>query len=99
MGVYRFVGVECKIGDAELKTIGQKIELPDEQATDLIRHPRGAAIIPDDEFSAIGFTDAELQRYGRKGSQVNAPAEFKDKIEQARQVLVDLRQRYQEEIA
>lgn len=78
---YRFVGAESTVGDVQLKRFGQKIELTEEEAHNAILG--GAAVIPDAEFEALGFTDQELAKFPHVGQQVLAPVAFKDKKHKA----------------
>lgn len=71
----RFLGSECSIGDyPRLESFGQTIELDEALAADAIRG--GAALLPDAQFDALGFTDSELSDYGISASHQFAPAEF-----------------------
>ncbi len=69
MSQYRFVGAYCEIGvdgsEAKLETFGQKVELSDELAKDVIGTDAagGAAIVPEAMFDEIGFTEQELSLY------------------------------------
>lgn len=78
MNAYRFVGSACVLwGIAEFSTFGQRIELPEHTASEAIRG--GAALVPEEEFEAIGFTADELKNFAFPGQQVNAPEPFKTK--------------------
>lgn len=74
----RFLGTECTIGDhPSLKTFGQVIELDETLALEAIAG--GAALIPEAEFAALGFTADELREYAQPGLHQFAPPTFLDK--------------------
>lgn len=73
---YRFVGSACAIwGVAELSKFGQRIELLDEVAENVILG--GAALITEEDFNVIGFSTDELTDFAFPGQRVNAPEDFK----------------------
>jgi hypothetical protein len=77
MANYRFVGdhVDLFSPSIALRRFGQKVELDDA----LAKHAAlgGAQLIPEAEFDAIGFTDAELLKYPSAISHMKAPEDFK----------------------
>lgn len=67
--IYRFVGAHCEIGGrAKLVGLGQEIDLPESLAQDVVAG--GGAIIPDDVFLSIGFSESDLERYRDTGARV-----------------------------
>lgn len=75
---YRNLGSETDIGHVQLRRLGQAVELDDILATEAIQG--GACILPAADFDVLGFTDEELKMYATPGSQINAPAAFKEKL-------------------
>lgn len=78
---FRNVGSETDIGHAELRKLGQPVELDEALALEALRG--GACVLPAAEFEAIGFTEDELRKYATPGAQIKAPPEFKDKLKAA----------------
>ena len=64
-----------------LDKLGATVEANEDEATDWMRG--GAALLTEDEFKGIGFTEDELKTYDYPGKQVNAPQDFKDKQKKA----------------
>lgn len=89
MSTYRFVGVSACIGSRELTQFGQKILLTDEQYATAVAG--GAALISDEKFQEIGFTDDELRRYAFTGSWSRATSEFQEKRAAAVAALYEIR--------
>jgi hypothetical protein len=79
MSVYRFVGTYCEIWDTEFKftRFGQKVEMPDALAKEA--KTQGAALVPEDQFSTIGFSEDELKAYRDHSAHRNAPESFLNK--------------------
>lgn len=83
----RFIGDRCEIGGHPLlDRFGQTIDLPVPLARDLILGGGSAAgwagasaLLPDDRFQAVGFTDVDLKDFSMPGSHADAPVEFKNK--------------------
>ena len=69
----------------------QKTQFSDEQYTQLVK--ANVALIPLDEYEAIGFTPEELAAYGPGGRQSLSPGDFQEKLGKARQVFLDIRAR------
>lgn len=89
---FRFVGTTCAIGDiAGLREFGEAVDLDATLAADIIGHPRGAALLPEATFAAIGFTADELSEFATPGSHADAPAAFLAKKSAALIALNDLR--------
>jgi hypothetical protein len=59
------------------ETLGQKFDLSDELAKSAILS--GACLLPEDKFTAIGFTADELAKYSNAVRQASAPASFHEK--------------------
>ena len=79
MNQYVFVGLECEIGDiARLDRFGQSIELADGMAANVAKG--NGAIIPAEDFGAIGFTADELKLYAMPVTRQNAPDETRAKF-------------------
>jgi hypothetical protein len=80
---YIFVGSlpSHMLGVVSFKQFGQAVELEGEQARDLSLG--GAAIARAEDFSAIGFTQQELAKFGAFGAHSNAPEEFVAKQKRA----------------
>ena len=57
-----------------LDKLGAKVEATDDEATDWMRG--GCALLTEDEFKSVGFTDDELKDYDYPGKQFNAPQEI-----------------------
>lgn len=76
---YRFIGTTAQIaGVADLKTLGQSVELSEDLFRDAVLG--GCPLLPAEEFDALGFTAEELKRYGDAYGREHAPAEFFDKL-------------------
>lgn len=79
MEQYCFVGAESEIGGvAKLSRIGQTIALSDDAARNAI--VGGCAIIPQESFNEIGFTQEELKKYGTQSGRIDAPEDFNAKV-------------------
>lgn len=77
--IYNFLGTSAQIaGVADLKTLGQKVELSETLYRDVILG--GCSLLAAEEFAALEFTADELKRYGDAYGRDNAPAEFFDKL-------------------
>ncbi|CAB4130888.1 hypothetical protein UFOVP130_42 [uncultured Caudovirales phage] len=92
MSEFRFVGSYCEIdgGRIKLEQFGQRVELPDNVAEIVVRG--NGAIIPEDQFTAIGFTDQELVDYAFPGQRAGAPEEFRERVKAAHIAFHDYRQ-------
>lgn len=89
-----FCGSQSVIGGVvELKAFGQRVELEESIARDAI--VGGCSLLPAEEFDAIGFTDAELKRFGDVHARASAPAEFVDKMRLAWGRVADMRAEYE----
>ena len=89
---YRFVGSNSDIGDSiRLIRFGQSVELSDEQARNAVLG--GCALVPDEAFTEIGFTNAELTSFASVGSHERAPADFLDRKKRALLAAHELRER------
>lgn len=79
---YAFVGASCVIrGIADLKTLGQRVELADDVAKGIIIG--GAALLPAAQFDKLGFTTEELQKYNTPERRMGAPDPFNLKYRKA----------------
>src|SRR5690349_17634485 len=74
---YVFIGAFSQAPDSNIKLtrFGQRVELPADIAADTT-HPRGLPCIPAEAFDKLGFTEAELKKYGVSDTHEKAPAEF-----------------------
>lgn len=82
MATYIFVGgSDSMCGGTAMKTFGQAIDLTQEQADQAMRG--GCALLPADQFKALGFTPEELKKYPTAGFQSNAPKPFLEKRQNA----------------
>ena len=89
---FRFIGTSCAIGDvADLREFGEAVDLDATLAAQIIGHPRGAALLPEYAFEAIGFTAEELSQYCTPGSHTDAPPAFQQKKQEALIALHKLR--------
>ncbi len=61
MATYRFVGRHSVIGDREFSHVGAQAEFTEEEFLDVSQK---VAFIPEEEFDALGFSPADLARYG-----------------------------------
>jgi hypothetical protein len=102
MSSFRFIGLLAEIaGYRKLERFGQAIDLPDAVASELILgagaeqgYAGAAALLPDAEFQAIGFTPEELQRFATPATQIGEKAQaFLEKKRAALQALDEYRQR------
>lgn len=88
---YAFVGSTCVIrGVAELKALGQRVELADDLAKSVILG--NAALIPSFQFDALGFTADELKHYNTPERRMGAPDPFMAKYRKALMALHDNRE-------
>lgn len=62
----RFIGFDSQVGDAHLESFGQAIELNDADAVNAIKG--GAAIIPEADYKACGFTGDEEREFKVPGT-------------------------------
>lgn len=74
MNKYRFVGAESVIGEIHLKALGQPAELSAELANEAVLG--GCAILPEETFAEIGFTEAECKQFAYPAQRTDASAEF-----------------------
>ena len=58
---FRFVGSELQIGRVALRTFGQPVDLDADTAKEIIAHEHSAPLLPEEDFSEIGFTADELR--------------------------------------
>lgn len=58
-GVYRFVGTESNVGAIKMRRFGQRFQMAEDMAKSAILG--GAALIPEEDFKAIGFTDEDMK--------------------------------------
>jgi hypothetical protein len=92
MSIYRFIGDCAEIYNPayQFRRFGQKADLDDALAKHVVS--QGVQLIPEAEFEAIGFTDAELAKYPSAISHMNATDEFKRKKATAMVALAEYRQ-------
>ncbi len=95
---FRFLGTELRIGEMPaIQSFGQSVELPEPLARNIIAPDgnagRGAALLPEETFSAIGFTADELAAHKWTSSHADAPTAFQEKKSAALAALNELRQR------
>lgn len=89
-----FCGSQSVIGGVvELKAFGQRVDLEEGIARDAIIG--GCPLLPVEEFDAIGFTDAELKRFGDVHARAAAPAEFVEKARLAWGRVAEIRAEYE----
>lgn len=83
MPLFRYLGnaVSYIGGDIVLQRFGQPIELDEQLAFDAMAG--GCALIPDEQFQEIGFSNQELELYAEPGSDWAAPESFKQKRKEA----------------
>jgi hypothetical protein len=74
---YRFCGDFGVHGSLTFDHLGQEFEMESEEALDLARG--GFPILPNEEFSALGFTPKELEEFPSAVSHEDAPKEFQEK--------------------
>ena len=93
MAIYKFIGTEAEIGGVRLRRLGDSITLSESRAEDIILgagseqgFAGGAALIPEEFFDKLGFTEQELKRWGSvsardalAGSSAEAVVEFRRK--------------------
>lgn len=81
MTKYRFVGTESHIGQVKLERFGQAFNIDEKLAEQALR--AGVALMPDEEFQAIGFTPSQLKIWADPFMPLfeipDDPAEAKDK--------------------
>jgi hypothetical protein len=82
MAKYRFVGTCSTIGEELVTRFGQVVELLSTDAENRVLHDN-LALLPETTFSAIGFTEEELQKHPDVGLHSLAPAEFTAKRDAA----------------
>ena len=92
MASYRFLGTMMEIPDLSMlvQRFGEKVELDKDVAENAVLI--GAQMIPEDQFSALGFTDKELEENASSAAHDSAPDEFKKKKFKALTALHDFRQ-------
>ena len=90
MDQYRFVGMECQIGEnIKLERFGQQVRLSDEVAK--IAVLGGAGILPEAIFDGLGFTEQEVSLYAWPGQRMGAPEVVVQKIRAAHAALHEYR--------
>lgn len=57
--VYRFVGAESTVGNLTMRRFGQRFNMQEKVAETCIKG--GCALIPEEEFNAIGFTEEDMK--------------------------------------
>lgn len=86
--ICKFVGVHCIMGEQEFTSIGQRVELSDEQYAEMLAaHGRGGTFIPEEDFDVIFSTEEDkinLAKYDRLTYFGQIPAKHEAKIEEAR---------------
>lgn len=93
-----FLGTETDIGGyPALRNFGQVIELPDQLAKEAVLG--GAALIPVDQFDAVGFTEQELRKFATPGARRQATEEFAHKQHAALLALHEYREGLEKEEA
>jgi hypothetical protein len=74
----------------QARLFGDSFEMPEPVASRAISE--GAAILPEDIFAALGFTDAEIEKYPNRRTQQSAPADWQAKHKAARVALHNVRE-------
>ena|ERR1700674_4755510 len=82
MGIYRFVGVDCQVGDVRFDAVGQKAEFTEEAFLDVLRG--GGAFVPEEVFSDLGFEQSELDKLSNPWACEEVKPETKESIKRAR---------------
>jgi len=81
MQKFRFVGTSAEIGDRKLTRLGEEIALSSDDAKNAIEG--GAALLPEDSFAQVGFTEQEISLYACPGQRIDAPEAFMAKLRSA----------------
>jgi len=89
--IFRFIGTEGQIAGRKLTRFGEVVELSEADATAAICG--NFPVIPDAEFQACGFTDAELSEYAYPGPRTECSEDFAAKWKAARVALHEIRER------
>jgi len=74
---YRFIGHTSAIGSLSLRRFGQKVELTTDDARSAVNG--GCALVPEAEFWACGFTEADLRDYATPAQRARATDGFTQK--------------------
>jgi hypothetical protein len=93
MSMYRFCGVNTEVGDLVLKKFGQRVDLSDDAASEVILG--GGCIVPAADFEKISFTEQEISIYADAFSHVEANAAFLAKKKRALLICHEIRTRLQ----
>lgn len=80
---YVYVGARTEIGGVVLDKIGQLISLTPESYSGMCHK---VALLTEDEFKSIGFTDVELSKFGKMGRRAVSPESFRAKVAQAQEL-------------
>jgi hypothetical protein len=87
---FRFIGTEAEISGSKLTSLGQPVEMDTAEANVIIlgggigQGFAGAiALLPEEQFAEVGFTEAEIAKYAYPGARINAPEEFTAKYRAA----------------
>ncbi len=75
---YFYVGSESDLDGKKLSRLGQKITLTDDVAK--IAVLGGVALLPAEQFEALGFTEQELSLYPTRGMQATGNTDLKAKL-------------------
>jgi hypothetical protein len=59
MAIYRFVGRDSMVGRIHMVRFGQRYQMPEDVAKAAIKG--GCALIPEEDFNALGFTDEDMK--------------------------------------
>jgi hypothetical protein len=90
----RYISADSsEIGDREFDAIGQRATFSEQGYREAVLG--GAAFLPDNEFSKLGFTQAELDSFGPVGTRADPPPVFVEKLlkgqEAFREILSNMR--------
>lgn len=79
--LFRFVGSECEIGQVRLDRFGQRVELESDFVS--IAISGGAALLTQEQFHSLGFSEDDLKIWGSPFIDLNEvpadPVEAKSK--------------------
>lgn len=97
--VYRFVGTESHVGPTTMRRFGQRFNMSEEVAKTVIKG--GCALIPEDQFNALGFTEEDMKVWSdpmvqdgdipNKRDEAQRKMEFLRKRKEARAIYIALR--------
>ena len=81
MAQFVFVGARTELPNLKLERFGQAVELPEAAAENIIAG--GGALLPKDDFDALGFTEQEVSLYAYPAPRAQAPQVFHVKYSEA----------------